>query len=91
MGDVLDVRGPVSKTSLCHKSLPVVLNILSEVTMTVVLVFQMRDKGTQWAAVDRVLARDSHSCLATADGAECQGKPFDALDQEPCRYLGTSS
>ena len=30
-------------------------------------------------------------CLATADGAECQGMPFDTLDQKPCLYLGTSS
>ena len=92
LGDVLDVRGLVSKTSLCHKSLPIVLNILSEVTVTVVLVFQMREQRRSVGCCGQGASSGlTLRCLATADRTECQGMPFDTLDQEPCLYLGTSS
>lgn len=71
LGDVLDVRGLVSKNSLCHKSLPVVLNMLSEVTMTVVLVFQMREQRCSVGCCGQGASSGlTLRCLATANGAE---------------------
>lgn len=72
LGDVFDVRGLVSKNSLCHQSLPRVLNMLSEVTMTVMLIFQMREQRRSVGCRGQG-ASSGHTlrCLATADGAEC--------------------
>lgn len=60
--------------------------------MTVVLIFQMREQRHSVGCCGQGASSGyTLRCLATADGAECQGKPFDTLDQEPCLYLGTSS